>query len=147
VTTAYRSLWLPTGGHVEPGEHPVDTVCREVAEELGIQARFDAATGRQPFFLTVTETVGSAAARHTDVSVWFALEGRQGQVLHPDPREFTAVRWCSTDELRAAAATRVEPHLLRALPRAEVRRGHCPIEPSMPDHRSCTGPQKPWCAN
>lgn len=108
-------LWLPTGGHVAPGEHPVDTVRREVVEELGIQARFDAVTGRQPFFLTVTETVGSPSSCHTDVSVWFALEGRQDQVLHPDPREFTAVRWWSTDELRKAAAARVEPHLLRAL--------------------------------
>lgn len=30
-------LWLPTGGHVEPGEHPADTVRREVVEELGIE--------------------------------------------------------------------------------------------------------------
>lgn len=108
-------LWLPTGGHVEPGEHPADTVRREVVEELGIEAQFDAVTGPQPFFLTVTETVGPAPARHTDVSLWFALEGHQDQVLHPDPREFKAVCWWSTDELHAAKATRFEPHLLRAL--------------------------------
>jgi 8-oxo-dGTP diphosphatase len=28
-------LWLPTGGHVEPGEHPRMTVRREANEELG----------------------------------------------------------------------------------------------------------------
>lgn len=28
-------LWLPTGGHVDPGEHPRDTVARELFEELG----------------------------------------------------------------------------------------------------------------
>src|SRR5262245_40888497 len=28
-------LWLPPGGHVEQGEHPRDTVLREVREELG----------------------------------------------------------------------------------------------------------------
>src|SRR5215211_8033491 len=28
-------LWLPTGGHVEPGAHPWDTVERECREELG----------------------------------------------------------------------------------------------------------------
>jgi len=108
-------LWLPTGGHVEAGEHPADTVRREVVEELGIEARFDAVTGPEPFFLTVTETVGPPSARHTDVSLWFALEGRQDQVLHPDPREFTAVRWWSTNELRLAAAAQFEPHLMRAL--------------------------------
>lgn len=35
-------MWLPTGGHVEPDEHPADTVRREVLEELGIEARFHA---------------------------------------------------------------------------------------------------------
>lgn len=28
-------LWLPTGGHVVPGEHPRTTVLREFEEELG----------------------------------------------------------------------------------------------------------------
>jgi 8-oxo-dGTP pyrophosphatase MutT (NUDIX family) len=32
-------LWLPPGGHVEE-EHPRDTVTREAAEELQIDARF-----------------------------------------------------------------------------------------------------------
>lgn len=97
-------MWLPTGGHVEPGEHPADTVRREVMEELGIEARFDALTGARPFFLTVTETVAPVPARHTDVSLWFALEVHQDQDLHPDPREFKAARcWmgrsCSSLEL------------------------------------------------
>lgn len=108
-------LWLPTGGHVEPGEHPVDTVRREVVEELGIEARFDAETGAEPFFLTVTETVGDPTARHTDVSLWFALEGQRGQVIHPDEREFTSVRWWDVGELHSAAPARREPHLIRAI--------------------------------
>ncbi|WP_446665815.1 NUDIX hydrolase [Flexivirga sp. B27] len=108
-------LWLPTGGHVEPGEDPVDTVRREVVEELGIEATFDPVAGEAPFFLTVTETVGDPAARHTDVSLWFALAGSRGQVLHPDEREFRSVRWWRTSELYAAAPSRMEPHLLRAL--------------------------------
>lgn len=33
-------LWLPTGGHVEEGEHPRTTALREVREELGIDAEF-----------------------------------------------------------------------------------------------------------
>ncbi len=28
--------WLPPGGHVEPGEDPVQTVLREVREEIGV---------------------------------------------------------------------------------------------------------------
>jgi 8-oxo-dGTP diphosphatase len=108
-------LWLPTGGHVEPGEHPVGTVRREAVEELGVTAQPDAAFGDRPFFLTMTETVGPPATRHVDVSLWFALTGRVGQPLHPDQREFAQVRWWTAAELRHTGLTRFEPHLLRAL--------------------------------
>jgi 8-oxo-dGTP pyrophosphatase MutT (NUDIX family) len=30
-------LWLPSGGHVESGEHPRKTVTRELLEELGFE--------------------------------------------------------------------------------------------------------------
>lgn len=30
-------LWLPTGGHVDPGEHPRQTLFREATEELGVE--------------------------------------------------------------------------------------------------------------
>ena len=108
-------LWLPTGGHVEPGEHPADTVRREVIEELGVAAEFDKAFHDKPFFLTVTETVGGPEIRHVDVSLWFALAGHAGQPLQPDQREFTQVRWWTPAELRQASPNRFEPHLLRAL--------------------------------
>ncbi|TDC36213.1 NUDIX domain-containing protein [Micromonospora sp. KC213] len=62
-------LWLPTGGHVEPGEHAAETVRREVIEELGVPAEPDPL----PFFLTITPTVGPPADRHVDVSLWFLL--------------------------------------------------------------------------
>jgi 8-oxo-dGTP diphosphatase len=108
-------LWLPTGGHVEPGEHPLDTVRREAVEELGVTAQPDPEFGDRPFFLTMTETVGPPATRHVDVTLWFALAGSIGQALHPDPREFDQVRWWTVAELRQAGLDRFEPHLLRAL--------------------------------
>jgi 8-oxo-dGTP diphosphatase len=108
-------LWLPTGGHVEPGEHPLDTVRREAVEELGVTAQPDPEFGDRPFFLTMTETVGPPATRHVDVTLWFALAGSIGQALHPDPREFIQVRWWTVAELRQAGLDRFEPHLLRAL--------------------------------
>lgn len=107
-------LWLPTGGHVEPLEDPVDTVRRECTEELGVPAVFDPLVGDAPFLVTVTETVGDPASRHTDVSLWFALSGRTGQALSPDEREFAGVRWWSAAEVEAAD-NRFDPHLRRAL--------------------------------
>ena len=108
-------LWLPTGGHVEPGEDPLDTVRRETVEELGVTAQLDPAFKDKPFFLTMTETVGPPAMRHVDVTLWYALTGRTGQPLHPDEREFVQVRWWTAAELHHAGLDRFEPHLLRAL--------------------------------
>ena len=107
--------WLPTGGHVEPGECPAATVRREAWEELGIQARFPAWIGEQPLFLTVAETVGSIHERHTDVSLWFVLEGCRHQVLNPHAGEFHAVRWWTMDELAGREPKRFDPHLGRML--------------------------------
>ncbi|MGZ4634715.1 MAG: NUDIX hydrolase [Oryzihumus sp.] len=108
-------LWLPAGGHVEPGESPVDTVRREVVEELGIAATFPAWLGEKAFFLTVTETVGEPSARHVDVSLWFVLQGARRQALAPDPREFRAVRWWTPQEVAAADPAIFDPHLGRML--------------------------------
>jgi 8-oxo-dGTP diphosphatase len=86
-------LWLPPGGHVEPGEHPQSTVVREAAEELGLVARFHAPG---PMFVTVTPTRGPAS--HVDVSLWYVLTGHPDAALAPDPGEFHAVRWFGLDD-------------------------------------------------
>ena len=107
-------LWLPTGGHVEVGEDPADTVRREAPEELGVPARFAFGAPR-PLFVTVTDTVGDARARHTDVSLWFLLDGSRSEPLSPDEREFSAARWWSRPEVAAADPGTLEPHLPRFL--------------------------------
>ena len=107
-------LWLPTGGHVDPGEDPVETVRREVREELGIEADF-ASEPPQPSFVTVTETTGPAKSRHTDVSLWFLLNGSRTQSLTPDMSEFVSVRWWTPAEIATADAARFDPHLSRFL--------------------------------
>lgn len=107
-------LWLPTGGHVEPGEHPYATVRREVVEELGITAVPDPILGEKPFLLTVTETNDVPENRHTDISLWFALAGTKNQALKPDEAEFAGVRWWRREEIQAADPRRFDPHLGRA---------------------------------
>ena len=113
-------LWLPTGGHVEVGEDPAETVRRETVEELGVPAVFADAVAR-PLFVTVTGTTGATAARHTDVSLWYLLAGLRTDELHPDEREFRAVRWWSRKEIATADPRSLEPHLARFL--AKVDRG------------------------
>lgn len=99
-------LWLPTGGHVEPSEHPRMTVQREASEELGIEARF---RFDSPIMLTITETQG-VSVRHTDVSLWYVLTLDADAVLRPDLAEFNDVRWFSFDDV---PYVRADPHMKR----------------------------------
>ena len=66
-------LWLPSGGHVEPGEHPRTTVVRELREELGLDLT-DALEA--PLMLTISETVGISAG-HLDVSLWYVINANR----------------------------------------------------------------------
>lgn len=108
-------LWLPSGGHVEPGEHPVETVRRECVEELGVRARFLPAVGERPLLLTVTETRAERSDQHTDISLWFVLEHRRDEPLTPDPREYASVRWWTPEEVRAGDPELFDPHMARML--------------------------------
>ena len=87
--------WLPTGGHVEPKEHPRETAIRECYEELNIQGEFLLDV---PIFLTSTETVGKTSG-HIDVSIWYALKGDRTLALEIDRTEFHEAKWFHVNEL------------------------------------------------
>ncbi|HUA30732.1 MAG TPA: NUDIX domain-containing protein [Streptosporangiaceae bacterium] len=107
-------LWLPTGGHVDPGEHPAATVRREAREELGIDAVFSRVTGEMPVFISVTETTGRSD-RHTDVSLWFVLSCSTSTPLSPDSREFREARWWTRSEIDRVSPDLFDPHMNRML--------------------------------
>lgn len=101
-------LWLPPGGHVEPGEHPRHTVSRELREELGIGLKHPLAA---PLMVSCTQTVG-ATARHTDVSLWYVVDGDRNDPLDFDTNEYTAIKWFTFEE---AHAMHSDPYLSRFL--------------------------------
>jgi len=118
-------LWLPPGGHVEPGEDPAETARREAREELGIDADFGVA-GDRPFFVSVTRTVPAAGPHaaaadraahvpHTDVSLWYLVAGERGMRLEFDEREFAGGRWWRAGEIGAADPEIFDPCLGRCL--------------------------------
>lgn len=88
-------LWLPPGGHVEPAEHPKETVKREAKEELGIDPEFIL---DKPLFLTVTITSGKIG-QHTDVSLWYPIVVDPRRHLEYDVDEFHQIRWFDIQEL------------------------------------------------
>ncbi|MEP7024715.1 MAG: NUDIX domain-containing protein [Actinomycetota bacterium] len=115
-------LWLPAGGHVEPGEDPAATVRRETREELGIEADFPPG-GARPAFLTVTRTTGVPPARHTDVSLWYVICGNRQLPVRLDPREFAGGRWWAPAEISAASTAGFDPHFGRFLTKQGVLPG------------------------
>ncbi len=110
LLVAHRNagLWLPPGGHVEPGEHPATTAARELQEELGLTT---GAAG-DPVLLSVTVTVG-ADSGHTDVSLWFPATVSRDTPLLPDAGEFAEVRWWSPTDLAAADPATLDPQMGR----------------------------------
>lgn len=99
-------LWLPPGGHVEPGEHPNETARRELYEELGVSLPL---LTTDPLFLTVTETVGMTAG-HIDVSLWYVFRADSSRKYSYDETEFNQIKWFSFNEL---PFDRTDPHLAR----------------------------------
>ncbi|MFK7800882.1 MAG: NUDIX hydrolase [Anaerolineae bacterium] len=99
-------LWLPSGGHVEPDEHPKITAEREALEELNLKANF---LFEKPIFVTVTETVGLTAG-HIDVSLWYVLKHNSADPLNFDEDEFNQIKWFDLDKIPFEKA---EPHLKR----------------------------------
>lgn len=99
-------LWLPPGGHVEPQEHPRNTVARELEEELGFVAAHPI---QAPIMVTCTSTVGLAAG-HVDVSLWYVVRTGRQQAMKYDENEFVSVRWFSFAEI---PFERSDPHMRR----------------------------------
>ncbi|MEU6585922.1 NUDIX domain-containing protein [Nocardia sp. NPDC046763] len=102
-------LEIPTGGHVEPGEHPTAAAHREACEELGITPRFDV-VGEEPVFVTVG-TVATTPP-HIDVSLWYVIRGDRRRQYALDPAEFNGGRWWDLDPY---GLPDTDPHLPRFL--------------------------------
>ena len=99
-------LWLPTGGHVEPEEHPRETVTRELVEELGFAPPHPIGP---PLMITQSTTIGLTAG-HVDVSLWYVVTAPRSQALQWDIHEFVDARWFDFADI---PITRSDPHIRR----------------------------------
>jgi len=103
--------WLPTGGHVEPEEHPWETVRRECQEELTIEAVSAEVSGDCPLFITVSQTFGEGS--HTDVSLWYVVKARREDIKFFDEEEFEAISWLSLQQVLETPPGILDPHMHR----------------------------------
>jgi len=81
--------------YVEAGEHPRDTIIREMKEEFGLDADL---LFPNPCFMAAVETVGLTAG-HIDVGLWFLARGDSSKLPSFDPAEFRSIKWCSLAEI------------------------------------------------
>ena len=86
--SAGPGLWEGVSGRVHPGEDPIATARREVAEETGLRVRFEA----RP----ITAYAASRQGEPMTVIV-FAADHEEGEVELSD--EHDAYRWCTLEEL------------------------------------------------
>lgn len=112
--------WLPTGGHVEVGEHPADAAAREIVEELQVDPRFHTSIGPEPLLVTVSRTQGRSAS-HTDVSLWFVFAGSSDVALVADETEFAGTRWWRFDEVHGGGPVDFDPNLPRFIDKLRAR--------------------------
>lgn len=104
-------LRLPAGGHIDPGEHPKSTVIREAKEELDINANFETKFGDKPLFVTITKTIGQGT--HTDVSLWFVINGDINQKLNFEKREMNGYGWYTPEEILKTNINKLDPQMHR----------------------------------
>ncbi|MBI2074950.1 MAG: NUDIX domain-containing protein [Candidatus Levybacteria bacterium] len=82
--------WLAPGGHIEVGELPIDTLKREIKEELGFSPKQLEET---PFMISITPVTylyGYRCKLHYDIWFVVATDGREFKV---DIEEFHTTRW------------------------------------------------------
>lgn len=97
----WKDAWGSPGGFCERGEHPIETVEREVLEETGLRVRVTAYLGVRVD--DYTDEPGLERNEVINVAYYRAerADADQGDV---DPAEVTELRWFAWDELPLALA-------------------------------------------
>lgn len=90
-------LWLSPGGHIDKGEHLLQSLNREISEELGMEDFFSELP--QPFLLSLTfiENKSQSCKEHLDL--WFLLR-TDGKKFSVDFQEFHNAKWMTIDEAK-----------------------------------------------
>jgi len=111
-------LFLPSGGHLEKYENPLDAAKRELFEETGITdlILISGTNPDVPFFVTSTETVGPTAG-HTDVDMWFLFLGMEEDISLQKGKdffeEFDGYEWYPLQVLKENKLKDTDPNMAR----------------------------------
>ncbi len=90
-------LWLSPGGHIDQGELPIQTLNREIGEELGI--KYMAGESIRPFLLTIVHIIPWKRPCEEHLDIWYRIP-TDGSEFRIDPSEFHATKWATIEEAR-----------------------------------------------
>lgn len=88
-------LWMSPGGHIDQGEGLLQTLNREVGEELGVRNFFNELP--KPFLLTITSIKNTVQPCRSHYDIWFLMP-TDGSDFQLDPKEFHDARWLTVEE-------------------------------------------------
>ncbi|OHA15506.1 MAG: hypothetical protein A3H57_00425 [Candidatus Taylorbacteria bacterium RIFCSPLOWO2_02_FULL_43_11] len=88
-------LWISPGGHMDKGETLLETLNREIMEELGIQNFFTSEP--LPFLLTITPIENDVQPCKSHFDVWYLMP-TDGNNFNIDPKEFNDTKWMTVAE-------------------------------------------------
>lgn len=102
-----HKIWLSVGGHVEPGEDPVEAAVREVREEVGLDVEI---IPTSEILDTEREKYGHLIApvfvnrhfvkdEHEHVTFVYFAESSSDEILEGDGEKSEDCRWFSAEEL------------------------------------------------
>jgi len=88
-------LWLSPGGHIDKDEGLLETLNREIDEELGVKNFFKEA--QSPFLLTITPIENKVQPCKVHYDIWY-LVLTDGADFNVDPKEFHETRWLTIND-------------------------------------------------
>ncbi|HLD02587.1 MAG TPA: NUDIX domain-containing protein [Candidatus Nanoarchaeia archaeon] len=102
-------LWLSPGGHIDKGEILLQTLNREISEELGVNGFFQEIPG--PFLLSLTLILRDSRACKEHYDLWYIVK-TDGKEFKVDFTEFFDAKWMTIEEARKVV---IEPANIIAL--------------------------------
>lgn len=101
----HGGMWEFPGGKVEPGEEPRDALCRELAEELGVEVR--------PHELEPTLFAEETSAGRVIVLMLYRVQAKE---IAPHGRDGQQWGWFSREEAAQLPLAPMDRDLLERLP-------------------------------